>query len=101
MFSYPQKASISDEEMQFLLEEVDLSHLMAQRKNTSWEGLSLGELQRLAIARLLHQKPSYAILDECTSACTLLVEEFLYKKLKELGIAYITICHRPALKVFD
>ncbi len=100
LLSYPQKSSISDDEMEALLAQVDLVHLMPLRHNTSWEQLSLGEQQRLAIARLFYQRPMYAILDECTSACTVWIEELLYLKLKELNIAFVTICHRPALKKF-
>jgi ABC-type uncharacterized transport system fused permease/ATPase subunit len=60
----------------------------------------LGESQRLAMARLFFHKPKFAIIDEATSACSSAMETTLYERCQELGIAYITICHRPALKRF-
>ncbi len=59
--------------------------------------LSLGEQQRLAFARLLINKPRYAILDEATSALDLKNEELLYQKLDETETTYISVGHRMSL----
>lgn len=42
----------------------------------------------------------YAILDECTSAVSKEMENLLYTECQRLGITYITICHRPALRMW-
>jgi len=47
--------------------------------------LSLGEQQRLTFARLLLNKPDYAILDEATSALISDNEERLYQHLQAIG----------------
>lgn len=65
---------IPEAELRELLATVDLQYL-ADREglNTEvdWgEVLSLGEQQRLGMARLFYHKPRFAILDECTSGVT-------------------------------
>eukprot|EP00475_Leptophrys_vorax_P007198 TRINITY_DN14561_c0_g1_i1.p1 TRINITY_DN14561_c0_g1~~TRINITY_DN14561_c0_g1_i1.p1 ORF type:complete len:1009 (-),score=245.67 TRINITY_DN14561_c0_g1_i1:54-2798(-) len=99
----PEDASLTIEDVVRLLKMVDLEYLTSQvsEAEINWEQkLSLGEQQRLAMARLFYHRPSFAILDECTSAVSTVMEEFLYDQCKALGITYITICHRPALRVF-
>lgn len=59
--------------------------------------LSLGEQQRLAFARVLYNKPSVVFLDESTSALDLKSEEALYTLLKELGVTFVSVGHRPSL----
>jgi putative ATP-binding cassette transporter len=57
----------------------------------------LGEQQRLAFARLLLNKPGFAVLDEATSALDIPNEGNLYLKLKELGIHYLSVGHRSSI----
>ena len=59
--------------------------------------LSLGEQQRLAFARLLLTAPRYAILDEATSALDVANEAHLYAIMRDLGLTYVSVGHRPTL----
>lgn len=62
--------------------------------------LSLGEQQRLAFARLLINRPRFAVLDEATSALDTDNEANLYRQLRSLGIRYISVGHRPTILPF-
>ena len=52
------------------------------------------------MARLIYHKPTYAILDECTSAVSIDVESKLYGYMKEIGITLITVSHRETVWKF-
>nr|XP_048327780.1 ABC transporter D family member 1 isoform X2 [Ziziphus jujuba var. spinosa] len=87
-----------------LLRNVDLEYLLDRyppEKEINWgEELSLGEQQRLGMARLFYHRPKFAILDECTSAVTTDMEERFCAKVRAMGTSCITISHRPALVAF-
>ncbi|XVF15175.1 hypothetical protein REPUB_Repub09cG0127800 [Reevesia pubescens] len=87
-----------------LLKNVDLEYLLDRyppEKEVNWgDELSLGEQQRLGMARLFYHKPKFAILDECTSAVTTDMEERFCAKVRAMGTSCITISHRPALVAF-
>jgi len=100
-------------EMMELLELVGIGYLverwqkdMAEGESgwdyeTKWEDvLSLGEQQRTGMARLFYHKPKFGVLDECTSAVSVDVEEKLYRTAAEMGIACISISQRLALTEF-
>lgn len=95
---------LTHDEMVDLLKNVDLEYLLNRyppEKEINWgEELSLGEQQRLGMARLFYHKPRFAILDECTSAVTTDMEERFCAKVRAMGTSCITISHRPALVAF-
>ena len=64
--------------------------------------LSLGEQQRLAIARVLLQKPDYVFLDEATASLDEPAEAMLYHLLQERlkGTTIVSIGHRSTLGAF-
>ena len=59
--------------------------------------LSLGEQQRLAFARILLAQPDLVLMDESTSALDAANERILYTALKEAGITFVSVGHRPSL----
>ncbi|KAF4688965.1 ATP-binding cassette sub- D member 3 [Perkinsus olseni] len=98
---YPDTNSLDEEQLRSLLRLVELSHLNDFDSVIDWDArLSLGEQQRLSMARLFWHRPTFAILDECTSAVSIKMERRLFKLCGQLGISLITISHRPALHEF-
>lgn len=94
--------NVSDTDLFNILKVVQIDHIVereggwdAQRE---WrDALSGGDKQRIAMARLFYHSPKYAILDECTSAVTLEVEQIMYEHATKIGITMISVSHRPSL----
>lgn len=49
------------------------------------------------MARLFYHKPQFAILDECTSAVSVDVEDSMYLYCKQANITLFTVSHRRSL----
>ncbi|HVY58888.1 MAG TPA: ABC transporter ATP-binding protein/permease [Xanthobacteraceae bacterium] len=64
--------------------------------------LSLGEQQRLAIARAILHRPDYLFLDEATASLDEAAEAALYRLLHErlAGTTIVSIGHRSTLRAF-
>jgi putative ATP-binding cassette transporter len=93
---------VEDEHLKQVLEQVNLAGLDERfggfDAEQDWaDVLSLGEQQRLTFARLLLNKPKYAILDEATSALDLGNEERLYQHLRTKGTTFLSVGHRSTL----
>jgi vitamin B12/bleomycin/antimicrobial peptide transport system ATP-binding/permease protein len=93
---------VADEELLQLLDKVNLPRL-AERlggldADLDWgKVLSVGEQQRLAVARVLLTRPRYVMLDEATSALDAANEEHLYRQLMETSTTLVSISHRPTV----
>jgi putative ATP-binding cassette transporter len=99
----PQEA-FSAEEIEEVLNAVGLEHLHAGLDETAYwsDRLSVGEQQRLSVARALLQEPDWLFLDEATSALDEQSEAMLYRLLLERlpDAAIVSIAHRSSLVVF-
>lgn len=95
-----------DIELEKFMEMVDVSHILKRESDKfetvrEWNDvLSGGERQRVAMARMYYHQPKFAILDECTSAVSMEIEDKMYLQAKELGITLITVSHRASLLKF-
>jgi putative ATP-binding cassette transporter len=86
------------------LDAVGLGALRARLDETAYwaDQLSVGEQQRLSIARALLQRPDWLFLDEATSALDEAAEASLYRLLlaRLPNAAIVSIGHRSSLAVF-
>ncbi|XP_061778467.1 ATP-binding cassette sub-family D member 3-like, partial [Nerophis ophidion] len=96
------RKGISDQVLKEYLDNVQLGHILT--REGSWDTvqdwmdvLSGGEKQRMAMARLFYHKPQFAILDECTSAVSVDVEDYIYSHCRMVGISLFTVSHRKSL----
>jgi vitamin B12/bleomycin/antimicrobial peptide transport system ATP-binding/permease protein len=95
-------AEVEDDYLSKILIQVNLPDLAQQHGGFNTEQnwaqvLSLGEQQRLIFARLLINKPNYAVLDEATSALDTQNEKQLYQQLRDSGMTFLSVGHRESL----
>ncbi|MBB36299.1 MAG: ABC transporter ATP-binding protein [Hirschia sp.] len=95
---------ISREDVEAVFSRLCLSHLLAfQDRSVVWlSRLSGGEVQRLAIARLVLQRPALAFLDEVTSQLDPELEQEAYTLMKQRlrDTTVISVAHRTSLDRF-
>jgi vitamin B12/bleomycin/antimicrobial peptide transport system ATP-binding/permease protein len=102
---YPAEvAAFSSDQVANVLVEIGLPQLASKlEEDAHWNRtLSLGEQQRLGLARALLHQPQYLFLDEATASLDEASEEALYRLLeKKLPAATIvSIGHRSTLEAF-
>ena len=103
--SFPAKAgTFDDTKVAEALTAVGLGHLAGRlSEEAHWNRmLSIGEQQRLAIARALLHAPDYLLLDEATASLDEPAEAMLYRLLQERlkSTTIISIGHRSTLGAF-
>jgi len=93
---------ISDEALSEVLKQVNLGNIVERCGGFDEEldfgkVLSVGEQQRLAVARVLLSKPRYVVLDEATSALDEKNEAMLYTQLVAGQTTLVSVTHHPGL----
>jgi putative ATP-binding cassette transporter len=103
--TYPAKASAFDRErIAEIVSAVGLPDLVTRlEEEAHWSSmLSLGEQQRLSIARAILQAPDFLFLDEATASLDEPSETALYELLRTrlAGTTIVSIGHRATLAAF-
>ena len=105
--SMQSKDNISDDDIMTALSRVGLEDLPTRFNgldvaDIDWSRiLSLGEQQRLALARLILHEPVIVFLDESTSALDLKAQRRFYEwMIHDANCSFVSVGHRPSLVQF-
>lgn len=99
--AFPESASdISKERIDEALQFLELWHLVTRPEECWSQGLSPGERQRIALARIFVHKPRFLLMDEATSAIPERLEAKIYRRLAASDTVMISIAHRQKLKAY-
>jgi vitamin B12/bleomycin/antimicrobial peptide transport system ATP-binding/permease protein len=103
--AYPSEANAyTSEQIADVLRDVDLPKLVARLdEEDHWNRmLSLGEQQRLGLARALLHAPDFLFLDEATASVDEAAEARLYRLIEARlpGTTVVSIGHRSTLQAF-
>ena len=91
---------VSREKIIDVLAFLELLQLI-QRPDATWsQGLSPGERQRLALARVFIHEPEFILLDEATAAIPGRLEAEIYSRLMESRAVIISIAHRQEIQTY-
>ncbi|CAK0797097.1 unnamed protein product [Prorocentrum cordatum] len=99
-------AAATDDELKQIMQRVGLQPVLLRVQGDlgarrRWaEELSVGEQQRVSIARILVHKPAFAILDEATSANDTGHELTMYRCVQETCSAFVSVGHRESIEAF-
>ena len=92
-YSSPKKDALSYAHLSYLSERLT--------DEETWEKvLSVGEQQKLMLARVFLHRPLLVFLDESTSALPEEDEENIYQAMIDLGVQIISVAHRTNLRKF-
>ncbi|AAL80868.1 ABC transporter ATP-binding protein [Pyrococcus furiosus DSM 3638] len=86
----------SEEDIKNILKTVQLNIPLEEKIGPGYREVSLGERQRIALARALLRKPEVLILDEALSGVDPDMEAEIINEIKAKGITLIVISHRPS-----
>jgi putative ATP-binding cassette transporter len=99
-----ESTAFTDDQVRTVLEDVHLPHLAGHLdEDQNWSmTLSVGEQQRIAIARALLNKPDWLFMDEATSALDEETERHVYNLVTErlAQSAIVSIAHRPSVAAY-
>jgi vitamin B12/bleomycin/antimicrobial peptide transport system ATP-binding/permease protein len=100
---YPDTSrEVSEEELLAALARVNLPNVAENAGGFEHERdfaklLSVGEQQRLAVARVILSRPRFVVLDEATSALDAKNEQAMYELLLSTKATLLSVAHRPEL----